>query len=123
MLMFLFKFTCEGGTHFSLFVLYRLLDKIFSAFGVEQGKVVRGGEDVGNVLSLITGIIAAGLYGNVGIGKYPIGGKQSFFIDNHLPTEVVCVNILEGGPMLMTLKGRIIWTSASLLFVFMSKFT
>ena len=86
---------------------------------------MRRGEDIGNVLSLIAGIIAAGLYDNIGISTYPIGGRQSLFIrvDDHFPTEVVYVNILEDEPMLMTLKGRIIWTSLSLLFVFMSKFT
>ncbi|KAF8163825.1 transmembrane amino acid transporter protein-domain-containing protein [Crassisporium funariophilum] len=51
-------------------------------------------QTVGNVLSLITGIIAAGLYGNIGI-------------------KVVYINVVEdwiGGPRLMSSKGRIIWT-------------
>jgi len=51
-------------------------------------------QTLGNVLALITGIIAAGLYGNIGI-------------------KVVYINIIEDwmhGPRLMTPKGRIIWT-------------
>jgi len=51
-------------------------------------------QTVGNVLSLITGIIAAGLYGNIGI-------------------KVIYINIIEDwwhGPRLMTPKGRVIWT-------------
>ena len=73
---------------------------------VKQGKVVKGGEDlIGNVLALITEIIAAGLYGNIGISKYPTGGKQSFFIYDHFPKR--------GGMHEM-------WMSTSLLSVFMS---
>jgi len=51
-------------------------------------------QTLGNVISLITGIIAAGLYGNIGI-------------------KVFYINFIEGymkGPRLMTPKGRIIWT-------------
>jgi len=51
-------------------------------------------QTLGNVLSLITGIIAAGLYGNIGI-------------------KVIYINIIEDwfhGPRLMTPKGRVIWT-------------
>jgi amino acid permease len=51
-------------------------------------------QTLGNVLALITGIIAAGLYGNIGI-------------------KVVYINVIEDwmhGPRLMTVKGRIIWT-------------
>jgi len=50
-------------------------------------------QTVGNVLSLITGIIAAGLYGNIGI-------------------KIVYINIVENwlkGPRLLTAKGRLIW--------------
>ncbi|KIJ93769.1 hypothetical protein K443DRAFT_111538 [Laccaria amethystina LaAM-08-1] len=51
-------------------------------------------QTVGNVLSLVTGIIAAGLYGNIGI-------------------KVVYINVVEDwmkGPRLMTFKGRVIWS-------------
>jgi hypothetical protein len=50
-------------------------------------------QTLGNVLSLITGIIAAGLYGNIGI-------------------KIVYINIIEDwlrGPPLLSAKGRIIW--------------
>lgn len=59
-------------------------------------------QDVGNILSLITGLIAAGLYGNIGI-------------------KIVYINIVEGwlkGPSLMTKKGRVVWTG--LVFVYWS---
>jgi len=59
-----------------------------------QGVSKHSWQTLGNVLSLITGIIAAGLYGNIGI-------------------KVVYINIIEDwmhGPRLMTPKGRIIWT-------------
>jgi len=59
-------------------------------------------QTLGNVLSLITGIIAAGLYGNIGI-------------------KLVYINIIEEwlkGPRLMTAQGRIIWTG--LVFVYWS---
>jgi amino acid permease len=59
-----------------------------------QGVSKHSWQNVGNILSLITGIIAAGLYGNVGI-------------------KVAYINIVEGwfnGPRLMTSKGRMIWT-------------
>ncbi|TFK32210.1 transmembrane amino acid transporter protein-domain-containing protein [Crucibulum laeve] len=51
-------------------------------------------QTVGNALALVTGIIAAGLYGNIGI-------------------KVVYINIIEGwfnGPPLMSRRGRLIWT-------------
>ncbi|KAF7308777.1 Aa-trans domain-containing protein [Mycena kentingensis (nom. inval.)] len=57
-------------------------------------------QTVGNVLSLISGIIAAGLYGNIGI-------------------KVVYHNIVEDwfhGPMLMSPKGRWIWSGLVCLY-------
>ncbi|GAA5912023.1 hypothetical protein JCM8208_006461 [Rhodotorula glutinis] len=50
-------------------------------------------QTVGNVLALITGAIAAALYGNIGL-------------------KVIYINIVEGllkGPPLMTRSGRIVW--------------
>jgi hypothetical protein len=58
-----------------------------------QGVSKYSWQTVGNVLSLITGIIAAGLYGNIGI-------------------KVVYINIVEDwfkGPPLMSHKGHVIW--------------
>jgi len=57
-------------------------------------------QTVGNVFSLITGIIAAGLYGNIGI-------------------KVIYINIIEDwfkGPRLLTFKGRLIWTAMVFLY-------
>ncbi|KAF9481935.1 hypothetical protein BDN70DRAFT_802535, partial [Pholiota conissans] len=67
-----------------------------------QGVSKHSWQTLGNVLALITGIIAAGLYGNIGI-------------------KVVYINVVEGifhGPRLMTHKGRIIWSS--LVFAYWS---
>ncbi|KAF8735056.1 hypothetical protein AX14_002816 [Amanita brunnescens Koide BX004] len=59
-----------------------------------QGVSKYAWQTVGNVLSLITGLIAAGLYGNIGI-------------------KVIYINVIEGwfnGPHYMTRKGRFIWS-------------
>ncbi|KAF9524469.1 transmembrane amino acid transporter protein-domain-containing protein [Crepidotus variabilis] len=58
-----------------------------------QGVSKYSWQTVGNVISLITGILAAGLYGNIGI-------------------KVVYNNIIRGmlkGPQLMSGRGRIVW--------------
>ncbi|KAF8636277.1 hypothetical protein AX17_003668 [Amanita inopinata Kibby_2008] len=65
-----------------------------------QGVSKYSWQSVGNVLSLVTGIIAAGLYGNIGI-------------------KVIYINIVEDwfhGPRLMSGKGRIVWTFMVLLY-------
>ncbi|PPR06113.1 hypothetical protein CVT24_004213 [Panaeolus cyanescens] len=57
-------------------------------------------QTVGNVISLITGIIAAGLYGNIGI-------------------KVVYINIIQkwmGGPPLLSTRGRMIWSILVFLY-------
>jgi len=67
-----------------------------------QGVSKYGWQTLGNVLALITGIIAAGLYGNIGL-------------------KVLYINVVEGwfnGPPLLTTKGRLIWTP--LVFVYWS---
>jgi len=71
----------------------------------------------GNSLALVTGIIAAGLYGNIGIsGSFEILVRGLFpceLIDGKI--EVVYINIVENwmhGPRLMSKKGRVIWTGA-----------
>lgn len=59
-----------------------------------QGVSSYGWQTVGNVLALITGIIAAGLYGNIGL-------------------KVLYINIVEGwfnGPNLMSRRGRMVWS-------------
>jgi len=57
-------------------------------------------QTVGNVFALITGMIAAGLYGNIGI-------------------KVVYITIVEEmlhGPPLMSRKGRMIWTGIVVVY-------
>ncbi|PFH46273.1 hypothetical protein AMATHDRAFT_70223 [Amanita thiersii Skay4041] len=57
-------------------------------------------QTVGNALSLVTGIIAAGLYGNIGI-------------------KVIYINIVEGwfnGPRIMSRKGHFLWSGMVLLY-------
>ncbi|KAF9554688.1 hypothetical protein CPC08DRAFT_712698 [Agrocybe pediades] len=84
-----------------IFVAYLLYGAFIYAFQGQftlplayQGVSRHSWQNLGNVLSLITGIIAAGLYGNIGI-------------------KVVYINIVEGwfgGPRLMSSGGRIIWS-------------
>ncbi|KAF8626471.1 hypothetical protein AX15_004862 [Amanita polypyramis BW_CC] len=83
-----------------IFVAYLLYGCFIYAFQGQftlplayQGISKYSWQTVGNVLSLVTGIVAAGLYGNIGI-------------------KVIYINIVEGwfnGPRYMTFKGRIIW--------------
>ncbi|CAA7271203.1 unnamed protein product [Cyclocybe aegerita] len=84
-----------------IFVAYLLYGAFVYAFQGQftlplafQGVSKFAWQTLGNVIALITGIIAAGLYGNIGI-------------------KVIYINIIEdwfGGPRLMTPKGRVIWT-------------
>ncbi|KAI0925331.1 hypothetical protein AcV7_005602 [Taiwanofungus camphoratus] len=65
-----------------------------------QGVSKYAWQTVGNVIGLITGIIAAGLYGNIGI-------------------KVAYYNIVEGmfgGPPLLSKPGRFIWTAMVFLY-------
>jgi hypothetical protein len=88
-----------------------------------QGVSKQSWQDLGNVLALITGLIAAGLYGNIGISCV-----FSFIIQNLTELfnclEVAYYTIVEEwfkGPPLMSRKGRITWTCLySFLFLFSS---
>jgi hypothetical protein len=65
-----------------------------------QGVSKYSWQSVGNVFALITGIIAAGLYGNIGI-------------------KVAYYNIIEGwfqGPPLLSTKGRFIWSGMVIVY-------
>lgn len=65
-----------------------------------QGVSKYSWQTVGNVLGLVTGIIAAGLYGNIGI-------------------KIAYYNIVEdmlGGPSLMSRTGHIIWVGMVFLY-------
>jgi len=57
-------------------------------------------QTVGNVLSLVSGIIAGGLYGNIGL-------------------KIVYVNVIEDvfhGPPLLSFKGRLAWSTLVIVF-------
>ncbi|TNY22244.1 hypothetical protein DMC30DRAFT_349246 [Rhodotorula diobovata] len=65
-----------------------------------QGVSKYAWQTVGNALALVTGAIAAALYGNIGL-------------------KVIYINIVEGlfkGPPLMTRQGRMIWSGLVVLF-------
>ncbi|POY72763.1 hypothetical protein BMF94_4170 [Rhodotorula taiwanensis] len=65
-----------------------------------QGVSKYAWQTVGNVLALITGAIAAALYGNIGL-------------------KVLYINIVEGifkGPPLMSKKGRLVWGVSVIFF-------
>ncbi|KAF5373086.1 hypothetical protein D9758_001467 [Tetrapyrgos nigripes] len=65
-----------------------------------QGVSKQSWQDLGNVLGLITGLIAAGLYGNIGI-------------------KVAYYTIIEEwfkGPPLMSRKGRVTWTFMVIIY-------
>ncbi|KAG6812379.1 hypothetical protein H0H92_003192, partial [Tricholoma furcatifolium] len=69
-------------------------------------------QTVGNALSLVSGIIAAGLYGNIGLSA----SLPNFLMimGAHQITEVMYINVVEGwfnGPRLMTVKGRVLWSA------------
>ncbi|KAI0720869.1 transmembrane amino acid transporter protein-domain-containing protein [Fomitopsis betulina] len=65
-----------------------------------QGVSKYGWQTVGNVMGLITGIIAAGLYGNIGI-------KVAYY---------AIVEDMFNGPPLISRKGRFIWTGMVFLY-------
>ncbi|KAF8071821.1 hypothetical protein FPV67DRAFT_1667278 [Lyophyllum atratum] len=85
-----------------IFSAYLLFGAFFYAFQGQftlplayQGLSIFAWQTVGNSISLVTGIIAAGLYGNIGI-------------------KVAYTNIVEDwfkGPPLMSRKGRVIWST------------
>ena len=72
-------------------------------------------QTVSNVFALITGLIAAGLYGNIGISACLVSksrSKCSRDSCSHI-TEVAYYTFVEewaNGPKLMSSKGRLIWS-------------
>ncbi|KAG7086423.1 hypothetical protein E1B28_002377 [Marasmius oreades] len=65
-----------------------------------QGVSKQAWQDVGNVISVITGIIAAGLYGNIGI-------------------KVAYYQIVEGwfhGPALVSRRGKLVWPFVVIIY-------
>ncbi|KAL0563041.1 hypothetical protein V5O48_019037 [Marasmius crinis-equi] len=78
-----------------------------------QGVSKQSWQDVGNIIALITGIIAAGLYGNIGISTSSLGSSEGEMrlLTEYLPTltEVAYYQIVEGwfhGPSFLSRKGN-----------------
>jgi hypothetical protein len=95
---FLKAFICAQALIFGLYVFYGLY--VYSFQGQYtlpvsyQGVSKKSWQDIGNIIQLISGIIAGGLYGNIGL-------------------KVMYVNLIEDtfkGPSLLSLRGRVLWT-------------
>ncbi|KZT67531.1 oligopeptide transporter protein [Daedalea quercina L-15889] len=95
---------CAQALIFVAYLLYGLF--VYSYQGqftlsiAYQGVSKYGWQTVGNVMGLLTGIIAAGLYGNIGI-------KVAYYS---------IVEEMFHGPPLNSRKGRFIWTGMVLLY-------
>ncbi|KAH8817479.1 oligopeptide transporter protein [Xylogone sp. PMI_703] len=101
---FLKSFSLAQALIFSIYFFYGIY--VYSFQGqftlpvAFQGVSRYSWQTVGNVLSLISGIIAGGLYGNIGL-------------------KIVYVNIIQDmfhGPPLLSGKGRIAWTLLVIIF-------
>ena len=91
-------FCCAQAMIFTLYVFYGLY--VYSFQGqftlpvAYQGVSKKSWQDVGNIIQLISSVIAGGLYGNIGM-------------------KVMYVNLVEDtlhGPPLLSMRGRIIWS-------------
>lgn len=101
---FLKSFSLAQAIIFTIYVFYGLY--VYSFQGqftlpvAFQGVSHRSWQIVGNVLSLISSIIAGGLYGNVGL-------------------KIFYVNVIEDmfhGPAIITARGRITWSITVIIF-------
>lgn len=101
---FLKAFSMAQALIFTIYVFYGLY--VYSFQGqftlpvAFQGVSRHSWQTVGNVLSLISGIIAGGLYGNIGL-------------------KILYVNVIEDmfhGPPLLSFRGRITWSITVILF-------
>jgi hypothetical protein len=101
---FLKAFSIAQGLIFTVYVVYGLY--VYSFQGqftlpvAFQGVSHPSWQTVGNVLSLVSGIIAGGLYGNIGL-------------------KILYVNVIEDffhGPPLLSLRGRFAWTALVVAF-------
>lgn len=101
---FLKAFSVAQALIFTVYVSYGLY--VYSFQGqftlpvAFQGVSHYSWQTVGNVLSLISGVIAGGLYGNIGL-------------------KIFYVNVIEGylkGPPLLSRKGRYAWSTLVLVF-------
>ena len=101
---FLKAFSLAQAVIFTIYLFYGLY--VYSFQGqftlpvAFQGVSHHSWQTVGNVLSLVSGIIAGGLYGNIGL-------------------KILYVNVVEDmfhGPSLLTLRGRVTWSVSVVLF-------
>jgi hypothetical protein len=101
---FLKAFSMAQGLIFTVYVFYGLY--VYSFQGqftlpvAYQGVSHPSWQTVGNVLSLVSGIIAGGLYGNIGL-------------------KILYVNVVEDffrGPPLLSKRGRFAWTALVVAF-------
>lgn len=101
---FLKAFTIAQALIFTIYVFYGLF--VYSFQGqftmpvAFQGVSRYSWQTVGNVLNLISTIIAGGLYGNIGL-------------------KIFYVNVVERflkGPSLLTARGRLFWSALVLIF-------
>ncbi|KAI0475958.1 transmembrane amino acid transporter protein-domain-containing protein [Xylariaceae sp. FL0804] len=101
---FLKAFAIAQAAIFTLYLVYGLyvysFQGQFTLAVAFQGVSRYSWQTVGNVLSLVSGVIAGGLYGNIGL-------------------KIFYVNVVErllGGPALLTARGRVCWTAVVLVF-------
>jgi len=101
---FLKAFSMAQALIFTVYIFYGLY--VYSFQGqftlpvAFQGVSHHSWQTVGNVLSLVSGVIAGGLYGNIGL-------------------KILYVNVVEDffhGPPLLSRNGRFAWTSLVVVF-------
>jgi hypothetical protein len=95
---FLKAFACAQLLIFCLYFFYGLYVYTFQGqFTLPvayQGVSHKTWQDIGNIISLVSSVIAGGLYGNIGL-------------------KVMYVNLVEdtfNGPRLLSIRGRILWS-------------
>ena len=101
---FLKAFSIAQALIFTIYVFYGLyvysFQGQFTLAVAFQGVSKYSWQTVGNVLSLISSLIAGGLYGNIGL-------------------KILYVNVVEQflrGPPLLTTKGRLCWSVLVIAF-------
>jgi hypothetical protein len=101
---FLKSFCCAQALIFTIYIFYGLY--VYSFQGqftlpvAYQGVSQKSWQDAGNIIQLISSVIAGGLYGNIGL-------------------KVMYVNIIEDtfhGPSLLSLRGRMLWSLVVVAF-------
>ena len=101
---FLKAFSIAQALIFTIYIFYGLyvysFQGQFTLAVAFQGVSKYSWQTVGNVLHLISAVIAGGLYGNIGL-------------------KILYVNVVERflkGPPLLTMKGRFCWSALVIMF-------